>query len=63
MGMVLLVRLLPFEPFESFDLLELLDESVDDWSGLEVFERRLKLLKKGILAGNTSCPNESPPPY
>lgn len=62
-GTVLLVPLLPLERFESFDLLEFLDESVDDWSGLEVFERRLKLLKKGILAGNTNCPNGSPLPY
>lgn len=62
-GMVLLVRSLPLEPFESFDLLEFLDDSVEDWSASEVFERRLRLLKKGILPGNTSCPNETPLPY
>ena len=55
-GMVLLVALLPLEPFES---LELLDDSADDWSGLKIFERRLRWLKKGILPGKFSRPNES----
>ena len=52
-GIVPLVPLLPLEPFESLDLLESLDDSAGEWSGLKVFERRLRLLKKGILPGRS----------
>lgn len=63
-GIVLLVRLLPSEPFESLDLFESLEDSAGDWLGMELFERRLKVLKKGILPGKSSrpSPNESPLP-
>lgn len=61
-GMIPLVPLLPLEPSGSLDLLEVLDDSAGEWSGLKVFERRLRLLKKGILPGRSIVTNKSPLP-